>query len=174
MPPALFLVGLLFLCLQAIIFEKAAMENLSVFDLLVGSFASQGYDPSIRSDEFFGRFSEDDKLRQSIIENLKRIFQVRRGSIGHLPDFGMPDIMQVYLNSGGSMEPICEQIQQTIVKYEPRIEKAVVEKRQFDEKNIRVSMRIAVTVAGRSKTELLFTEFSTTGWTKVSFVKDLR
>ena len=49
------------------------------------------------------KMSEEKKLRQSIIENLQMVLRTRQGSVLHLPDFGMPDILQLYFNSGNSL-----------------------------------------------------------------------
>ena len=49
------------------------MENLSLFDFLVGHFVSEEDDPVNIDNSYFDRMDEDKKLRQSIIENLKFI-----------------------------------------------------------------------------------------------------
>lgn len=149
------------------------MENLSLYDLLVGYFETETREPDFEED-YFENLSEDKKLRQSIIENLKKVLQTRQGSIVHLPDFGMPDFMKTYIDSGGSIDPIRNQIRDTIVKYEPRIEKATVTKTDFDEKNMRLSLKVVATIKDVVSKEILLTEFSTTGWTKVVFEKDLK
>ena len=94
--------------------------------------------------------SEEKKLRQSIIENLQMVLRTRQGSVLHLPDFGMPDILQLYFNSGNSIDPIRKQIRDTILKYEPRIG----------------------SIKDNPNKEILLTEFSTTGWTKIVFERD--
>lgn len=147
------------------------MENISLYDLLVGCFVFRGDDPGDADHTYFDQIAEDEKRRLSIAENLKMILQSRRGSVVHLPDFGMPDIMQVYLEQG-MVEPVLEQIRETILKYEPRIEKAQVLNSDFDRKNMRISLKIITTIKDSPTRDVLLTEFSTTGWTKVEFMRD--
>jgi len=147
------------------------MDNLSVYDLLVGSFYFKGDDPGDADESYFDRMDEDEKIRSSIVENLKMILQTRRGSILHLPDFGFPDIRQIYFNEG-TIESVPEQIRETILKYEPRLEEVKVKKKEFDEKNMRITLEISAQIKEMSGKEVLFTEFSTTGWTKVFFERE--
>lgn len=148
------------------------MENLSLYDILVGYFDSVTPEPDPHED-YFGKMSEEKKLRQSIIENLRVVLKTRRGSVLHLPDFGLPDFMKVFIDSGGYIDPIRDKIKETILKYEPRIVKASVKKSDFDEKNMRLSLIIMATIKDIASREILLTEFSTTGWTKVIFERDI-
>ncbi len=74
------------------------MENISLYDLFVGCFISKGDDPGDVDLSYFDNLSEEEKLRHSIVENLKMVLQTRRGSVQHLPDFGLPDIRQIYFD----------------------------------------------------------------------------
>lgn len=148
------------------------MENISLYDLLIGQFASEENNPDSISINMFEQLSEEKKLRQSIIENLQMVLKTRQGSVQHLPDFGMPDILQVYFNSGNSIDPIRKQIKDTILKYEPRIGNVQVTKTEFDQKNMRISLRIVASIKENPNKEILLTEFSTTGWTKIVFERD--
>lgn len=148
------------------------MENLSLYDIFVGYFDSEVREPDPEED-YFKNLSEEKKLRRSIIENLRMILQTRQGSVQHLLDFGMPDFMKVYIDSGGSIDPIRAKIRDTILKYEPRIERASVTKTEFDEKNMRLALKIKASIKDIPSSEVLLTEFSTTGWTKVVFEKDM-
>ncbi|MFH1197533.1 MAG: type VI secretion system baseplate subunit TssE [bacterium] len=150
------------------------MENLSIYDLLVGQFISESpYSDSVDPGEF-DNLSEDEKLRQSIIENLRMVLKTRQGSVVHLPDFGMPDILQIYFESGNSIEPIKKKIRDTVLKYEPRIGDVQVQKSDFDQKNMSISLKIIATIKENPNKEILLTEFSTTGWSKIVFEKDAK
>ena len=92
------------------------MENLSLYDILVGQFTSEADYVDNVSSANFDNMSEEKKLRQSIIENLHMVLRTRQGSVQHLPDFGMPDILQMYFNSGNSIDPIRKQIRETYFK----------------------------------------------------------
>ncbi|NUO81061.1 type VI secretion system baseplate subunit TssE [candidate division KSB1 bacterium] len=152
------------------------MENLSLYDLLVGCFPSEYPDalgdPLSTTLSDLENLPEDRKLRLSIAEHLKLLLQTRRGSVLHLPDYGIPDVLQSYIDAGRSVDPFMEQIRSTILKYEPRLGEVKVKKEYFDENNLRLSLRITALIKEASQREILLTEFSTTGWTKVVFERD--
>lgn len=149
------------------------MENLSLYNLLVGYFDSEGKDVMHHDLSDFEKMSEEKKLRRSIIENLKLILQTRQGSVLHLPEFGIPDVLQVYFDSDNSIDPIKKQIRETILKYEPRIGDVKITKSEFDQDNMRISFKILATIKENQNKEVLLTEFSSTGWTKVVFERDM-
>jgi type VI secretion system protein len=148
------------------------MPSLSLFNILVGYFTHEGFEPVDTDLAYFKRLSEEDLLRKSIIDNLTMVLRTRQGSIAHLPDFGLPDIMQVYIDSGYTFEPLKKQIRDTILKYEPRIANVRLENPQFDKHTMRLFLKIMATIKDFAHTEILLTEFSATGWTKVLSVKD--
>jgi len=102
------------------------------------------------------------------------VLSSRQGSVQHLPDFGMPDILQLYFDSGNSIDPIKKEIRNVILKYEPRIGDVQVQKTDFDQEMMRISIKIVATIKDNPNKEILLTEFSSTGWTKVMFEKDIK
>ena len=147
------------------------MENISIYDLLIGCFISMGDDPGDVDLSYFDRMSEDEKLRRSIVESLKMVLQTRRGSVIHLPDFGIPDIRQIYFEEG-TIDAVPKQIADTIMKYEPRLTDVKVDATKFDEKNLRIALKVSAKIKELPGKEVLLTEFSSTGWTKVVFERD--
>jgi len=119
------------------------------------------------------RLPEIEKLRRSIIENLRMILQTPRGSVCHLPDFGMPSITKLYYESDRSLDPLRAQLRALILKYEPRIAEVRIPEPDFDESKMHLLLRIYITIKDVQQGEFLITEFSTTGWTKVEFEKDI-
>lgn len=148
------------------------LERISLYDLLVGFFPGEGMEPADVDGSYFDRLSDEKKWRLSILENLKKILQSRQGSLEHLPDFGIPDIFQVYIESGYSFEPLKKKIRDTILKYEPRISGVRIEEPHLDRNNMHITLRILATLRDFKNTEILMTEFSSTGWTKVFFERD--
>ncbi len=63
----------------------------------------------------------------SIMDNLNRLFNSRRGSIDHLPDYGLPDITQVYRDLPYSVEGLRQSIKTAVEQYEPRLRHVRVE-----------------------------------------------
>ncbi len=148
------------------------MRNLSLSNLLIGYFTTDRVEPTDVDLSYFAAFSEEEKMRRSIVENLTFLLQTRQGSVQHLPDFGLPDIMQIYVDSGYTFEPLKKHLRDIILRYEPRIEKARVEEPRFDKDDMRIYLRILATIKDFSDTEVLLTEFSTTGWSKVVWERD--
>ena len=72
----------------------------------------------------------------SIVDNLSRLFNTRRGSIAHLPDFGLPDISQVYRDLPYSIEGLRGAIRSVVEKYEPRLHRVRVEKLEKDKDGV--------------------------------------
>ena len=110
----------------------------ALIDVLLGTF-SNGQ-----------RVVDDDRGQQrilSIIDNLNRLCNTRRGSLAHLPDYGLPDITQVYRDLPYSVEGLKAAIKDVVEKYEPRLRRVRVERHekstdeQFD-------MRVSFIVTG--------------------------
>ena len=148
------------------------MKNLSLYDILVGQFSSESKNIDEVDLSDLDDLTEEQKLRSSIIENLRMVLSTRQGSVQHLPDFGMPDILQLYFNSDNSIDPIKKEIRNVILKYEPRIADVEVHKTDFDQESMKITLKVIATIKDIPNKEILLTEFSTTGWTKVMFEKD--
>jgi type VI secretion system protein len=148
------------------------LKNLSLYNELLGQFVSEVVNPDEIGPQQFDRLTEDQKLSLSIVENLRMILTTRRGSVQHMPDFGVSDILQIYIRSENPIESLKQELKQVILKYEPRIKEVIMETSEFDQKTLRASLKIIVKVKDSPNTEILLTEFSTTGWTKVILDKD--
>lgn len=149
------------------------MKNLSLYDILIGQFYSETKNIDETDFTELEDLSEEQKLRSSIVENLRMVLSTRQGSVQHLPDFGMPDILQLYFSSNNSIEPIKKEIRNVILKYEPRISELQVQKSDFDQESMKITLKVIATIKDVPNKEILLTEFSTTGWTKVMFEKDI-
>ncbi len=86
------------------------------------------------------------KLR-SIVDNLSRLFNTRRGSVAHLPDYGLPDITQVYRDLPLSLDSLRAAIKQVVEKYEPRLRRVRVEQ-QVQGPEAKFDMRVTFIVSG--------------------------
>ena len=148
------------------------MKNLSLYNILLGQFVSEVINPDEIGPQQFENLTEDQKLSLSIIENLRMILTTRRGSILHLPDFGISDILQIYLASDNPVESLKKEIREVILKYEPRVSEVQIQNSEFDQKTLRAALKIIIKLKDSSNKEILLTEFSTTGWTKVTLDKD--
>ncbi len=58
---------------------------------------------------------------QSIKEHLAILLNTRRGSISHLPDYGLPDSSQVSMKDRVAISKFGKEIEDTVKRYEPRL-----------------------------------------------------
>lgn len=132
---------------------------LGFFEALTGNFLSG------RS---IGELPADQQLYQSIVDHLTRLLNSRRGSVGHLPDYGLPDISGVYRNMPESVDELMQAMKETIEKYEPRLKKPVriVEQEPHTDGFILTFLLICQLVDGGSIH--LRTRFSTIGYAQIS------
>ena len=77
-----------------------------------------------------GRFSDGTPLDavheqqhriMSVIDNLNRLFNSRQGTITHLPDYGLPNLSEIYRDAPETIELFRSAIKETVEKYEPRM-----------------------------------------------------
>jgi type VI secretion system protein len=92
--------------------------NCGLFDALTGTFA----DESRLSD-----VPEGDHRLKSIVGNLGRLFNTRRGSLLHVPEFGLPDITNVSRAAPAEVESIRRAIRESAERFEPRLRRVRVE-----------------------------------------------
>ena len=57
----------------------------------------------------------------SVQANIRRILNTRAGSLKHLPDYGLPDLTDVYRNLPSSVHDLRNQMEATLLRFEPRI-----------------------------------------------------
>ena len=53
--------------------------------------------------------------------NVQRILNTRAGVLKHLPDYGLPDLSNIYKSLPASAYLLKAQMEATLLKYEPRI-----------------------------------------------------
>jgi len=73
--------------------------------------------------------SHDDKTLEilSVQANIRRILNTRAGAIRHVPDYGLPDLTDVYRNLPASVHDLRNQMETTLLKFEPRLRMVEVE-----------------------------------------------
>lgn len=149
--------------------SESRLEGLGLYDLLIGGFLTEG-DVQEYNFENLMRLRSEDRLKKSIVENLTLILKTPRGSIAHLPDFGLPDIRQIYFEKM-SLDPVLPLIRDTVTKYEPRLSNVKVEVPSggFDRASFHVTLKISARIRGTRSKELLFTELSSGGLVRVYF-----
>ncbi len=101
----------------------------SIYDVLSGGFVGNRPLSSV---------SADRHRMLSVMSNLSRLFNTRQGSIKHLPEYGLPEIMTIYRDAPRSADELRRAIQQAIRTYEPRLRRVRVEHRETDEYTMRL------------------------------------
>lgn len=86
--------------------------SLALFDILTGKFSNQISIKEIDPSQI---------IYYSISAHLTRLLNTRRGSLVHLPDYGLPDICEIYRNLPYSISLLIHSIKNLIEKYEPRL-----------------------------------------------------
>jgi type VI secretion system protein len=79
-----------------------------------------------------------DPIRQHLI----LLLNTRRGSLLHMPDYGMPDVSSYYADYPASLTELRSEILQLIRKYEPRLENVDVKLLETDRKEFKVALLI--------------------------------
>ncbi|HEF4763000.1 TPA: type VI secretion system baseplate subunit TssE [Pseudomonas putida] len=67
------------------------------------------------------QINEEDQYTLSVLDNVQRILNSRAGSIAHLPDYGLTDMGQILQGLPGTAHTLMRTIQDTLLKYEPRL-----------------------------------------------------
>jgi type VI secretion system protein len=57
----------------------------------------------------------------SVMDNVQRILDSRRGGLVHLPHYGLGDLSRIYCHLPASVHALKHQIETTLLRYEPRI-----------------------------------------------------
>lgn len=89
-----------------------------LFERITGHFA----DGSAVND-----FTAEDQTFLSVRDNIERILNSRRGSLAHLPDFGLDDLSEIYRHLPSSTHRLRNAIELTLLKYEPRLKGVEIE-----------------------------------------------
>ncbi len=109
--------------------------RVGLLEGILGRFLSGKHVPGRRdvlrdtTPEFGNRFD-------SIKDNLAILLNTRRGSISHLPDYGLPDSTQVSLKDWDSVIDFGKKIEETVKKYEPRLTQVRVKPLERDTESL--------------------------------------
>jgi type VI secretion system protein len=88
-----------------------------------------------------------ERQERSVVSHLRYLFNTRRGSLLHLPAYGLPDVTEIYRELPISVDPLRDAIKETIERYEPRLKRVRVEQRASDP----FAMRLVFLVSGETR-----------------------
>ncbi|MBN3751603.1 type VI secretion system baseplate subunit TssE [Paraburkholderia sp. Tr-20389] len=63
----------------------------------------------------------------SVQANIRRILNTRAGALKHVPDYGLPDLTEVYKNLPASVHDLRNEMEGTLLKFEPRLRSVGIE-----------------------------------------------
>ena len=69
---------------------------------------------------------------QSVVANLNRLLNTRRGMLPHLPEYGLPDLTEIYRDIPESVVVLQQAIAKAVARYEPRLRRVRVEPQPGD------------------------------------------
>jgi len=71
--------------------------------------------------EVIANKNEQQTQLQSIVSHLIKLLNTRRGSLNHMPDYGLPNVINIYQALPDSIPTLLNAMRETIEKYEPRL-----------------------------------------------------
>jgi type VI secretion system protein len=89
----------------------------SLYDMLLGHINGEALE------------NHDDNTLEilSVQANIGRILNTRAGALKHVPDYGLPDLTDVYKNLPASVHDLRNQMENTLLKFEPRLHSIDIE-----------------------------------------------
>jgi type VI secretion system protein len=114
-----------------------------------------------------GSTGGEERRVASIISNLQVLFNTRRGSLTHLPDFGVPDIADIYRDMPGTIDDMLRAVGESVRQFEPRLDNVRVEHVDTDRFAMRMVLVVSGDIVGGGRVRFQ-TEFSTADPARVS------
>ena len=89
----------------------------SLYDMLLGHIDGEALE------------DHDDNTLEilSVHANIPRIFNTRAGALKHVPEYGLPDHTEVYRNLPASVHDLRNQMEGTLLTFEPRLRSVGIE-----------------------------------------------
>ena len=83
-----------------------------------------------------------DATHTSIQTHLTRLLNARCGSLQHMPDYGLPDVAEIYQSLPYSIERLKKAVVETVGKYEPRLKNLHVKHKSVTENDCIVQLEL--------------------------------
>ncbi len=90
-----------------------------------------------------GTVPSEQRLLKSITDHLSRLLNTRQGSLQHLPDYGVPDIAQIYRGLPASFNQLRFTVLELIQKYEPRLERMKMTLLPFKPEELKIAFQLS-------------------------------
>jgi type VI secretion system protein len=86
---------------------------------------------------------EHEQRSRSVLSNLSRLFNTRKGALHHLPDYGLPEAVTIYRDATYPIEELRQHIKEAVGRYEPRLRRVRIERLPDADDDIRVAFLIS-------------------------------
>ncbi len=103
----------------------------------------------------------NEDIQRSIRDHLTRLLNARQGVLLHQPDYGLPDIANIYHQLPYSVSELSESIKRTVLKYEPRLADVTVNYRPIEKSDCILHLEIKAKLTNGSN--VLFETFFMSG-----------
>ncbi|EOC1302093.1 type VI secretion system baseplate subunit TssE [Cronobacter dublinensis] len=70
--------------------------------------------------------SEQNQVILSVLDNMQRILNCRAGTLGHLPDYGLPNMTKILQGMPCTAHQLMNTLSDVLLKFEPRLNKITV------------------------------------------------
>jgi type VI secretion system protein len=118
--------------------------NPGLFDVLSGQFADGRRLEAVPSDE---------RPVASIVTHLNHLLSTRQGGLVHLPEYGLPDISEIYRDMPDSIAELQRAIKATVERFEPRLRRVQVTYKETDRVNMRLIFLVGGELPNRERVE---------------------
>jgi type VI secretion system protein len=88
---------------------------------------------------------------KSILDHLRFLLNTRKGMLIHIPEYGMPDIGEMYRRLPEAAAEMRESVEFAIRRFEPRLEHVRVSIVDFDPGIGHVGFRVSAVIAGGAR-----------------------
>ncbi len=112
----------------------------------------------------------EDRRAKSICDHLWRMFNTRQGTIPNLPDYGLPDISEIYRKMPASLKELEKIILNLCNKYEPRLERVRIRPIAAEPNEHRLCFELNGAIRGGERISFQ-TSFASTGQSSVQPLK---
>ena len=110
--------------------------------------------------------ARDIRRAKSIADHLWRMYNTRRGAVPQLPDYGLPDINEIYQHLPGSLKALEQTILEITTRYEPRLERVRIRAVPVPNHEFKLSFELSAVIRGGGRV-LFQTHFTAAGLSTV-------
>jgi type VI secretion system protein len=91
-----------------------------------------------------GDFGGAEMRVHSVVDSVTRLFNTRRGTVPYDPDYGLPDIGEVYQGLPNTVQGFKRVLTEAVRRYEPRIDAADCRVEQVSTDEFRLQATLAI------------------------------